>query len=80
MDEYTNLNGFKIISVYFNGYGILRYIEENYICIANKFIYNDDFGYICPCCGRKFTIDDLKNSSFGIINEKYQYYESRICI
>lgn len=27
-------------------------------------------GYICPCCGRKFTIDDLKNSSFGIINEK----------
>lgn len=49
MDEYTNINGFKTISVYFNGYGVLRYIEENYICIANKFRYNDDFGYICPC-------------------------------
>lgn len=63
MDEYTNLNGFKIISVYFNGYGILRYIEENYICIANKFIYNDDFGYICPCSndgGFLYNWDDYK--------------------
>ena len=49
MDEYTNINGFKTISVYFNGYGVLSYIEENYICIANKFRYNDNFGYICPC-------------------------------
>lgn len=49
IDEYTNLNGFKTISVYFNGYGVLRYIEENCIFIANKFIYNENFGYICPC-------------------------------
>ena len=49
MDEYTNLNGFKTISVCFNGYGVLRYIEKNYIYVANKFIYNENFGYICPC-------------------------------
>ena len=49
MDEYTNFDGFKTISVYFNGYGILKYSEENCIFIANKFRYNDDFGYICPC-------------------------------
>lgn len=49
MDEYTNFDGFKTISVYFNGYGILKYNEENCIFIANKFRYNDDFGYICPC-------------------------------
>ena len=63
MDEYTNINGFKTISVYFNGYGVLRYIEENYICIANKFRYNDDFGYIYPCSndgGFLYNWDDYK--------------------
>ena len=49
IDEYTNLNGFKTVSVYFNGYGVLRYIEKNYICKANKFRYNDNLGYIYPC-------------------------------
>lgn len=49
MDEYTNFDGFKTISVYFNGYGILKYSEENCIFIANKFRYNDNLGYIYPC-------------------------------
>ncbi len=63
IDEYTNLNGFKTISVYFNGYGVLRYIEENYICIANKFRYNENFGYICPCSNEEVFLsnwDDYK--------------------
>ena len=63
MDEYTNFDGFKTISVYFNGYGILKYSEENCIFIANKFRYNDDFGYICPCSnvgGFLYNWDDYK--------------------
>lgn len=63
MDEYTNFDGFKNISVYFNGYGILKYSEENCIFIANKFRYNDDFGYICPCSndvGFLYNWDDYK--------------------
>lgn len=28
------------------------------------------FGDFCPCCGRKFSIDDVKNSSFEFLNEK----------
>lgn len=63
MDEYTNFDGFKTISVYFNGYGVLKYSEENCIFIVNKFRYNDDFGYICPCSndgGFLYNWDDYK--------------------
>lgn len=28
------------------------------------------FGDFCPCCGRKFSIDDVKNSSFEFLNKK----------
>lgn len=27
-------------------------------------------GYVCPCCGRKFTIEDIKTSSFGLLSNK----------
>ena len=38
-------------------------------------IYSKDFAFpqfgdFCPCCGRKFSIDDVKNSSFEFLNEK----------
>lgn len=38
-------------------------------------IYSKDFAFprfgdSCPCCGRKFSIDDVKNSSFEFLNGK----------
>ena len=38
--------------------------------IYSKKIPFPQFGNFCPCCGRKFSIDDVKNSSFEFLNEK----------
>lgn len=42
----------RTISIFFGGYGILRYycdIEKPYLLLADKFRYNEDFGKIQPC-------------------------------
>ena len=36
---------------------------------SKKFTF-PQFGDFCPCCGRKFSIDYVKNSSFEFLNEK----------
>lgn len=42
----------RTISIFFGGYGILRYycdIEKPYLLLADKFRYNEDSGKILPC-------------------------------
>lgn len=45
-------DGSRTISIFFAGYGILRYycdIEKPYLLLADKFRYNEDSGKILPC-------------------------------
>ena len=56
MEDISNVDGKLItISIFFCGYGVLRYCcsdddkEKPFLLIADKFIYSEKYGKILPC-------------------------------
>ncbi len=54
MENSDNLDMLMTISIFFGGYGILRYCggvdkEKPYLLLADKFRYNEKCGKILPC-------------------------------
>ena len=53
MEDFSNVDdGSRTISIFFAGYGILRYycdIEKHYLLLADKLRYDEYCGKILPC-------------------------------
>lgn len=54
MEDISNVDDVSIVSIFFGGYGILRYCggddkEKPYLLLADKFKYSEKYGKILPC-------------------------------
>lgn len=56
----------------------LRYfdlIADSYSATYSIYVPEEDTS--CPCCGKKFTIEDLRNTAFGLTNGKISHDSCR---